>query len=156
PFPARGDGLETVRPVCGLSQLAAVDSARLLEKPEQPSGVYSQFAGGAFHRFGGAGAELLGTEPFVVGEIEPLGGVLQGLVEAAVEPRLADFPGGEAVFERPVDHVPDAAEVVANLVDLADDVVDELQILVVVRGEVKRGDVPRLAVAVDSAVPLFQ
>ena len=47
----------------------------------------------------------------------------------------------KALFERAVDHVSDAAEVVANLVDLADDVVDELQILILVGREVERGDV---------------
>ena len=44
----------------------------------------------------------------------------------------------------------------AHLVDLVDDVVEELDVLVLVRREVERGDVARLAVAVDAAVALLQ
>ena len=89
PFPAARHRLQPVRPVCCLLQLPQVHRARFFEQPAQAVGLNPQLAGSAFHRLGRSCAQPFGS-PVVLGEIEPLGGMFDGLVDAAVELRLGD------------------------------------------------------------------
>ena len=79
--------------------------------------------------------------------------VLAYQFDAPIKLARGQFLGREALLEAAVDDFADAAQVVADGVDLANDVVEELDVLVLIGGEVKGGDVASLAVAVGCAAP---
>ncbi len=78
------------------------------------------------------------------------------VVIEVLDDRLGIFVIQEPALEGAVEDLAHGAEVLADVVDLVDDVGDEAQVGVVFAGEVEDVDVAGLAVAVEAAVALLE
>ena len=114
--------------------------------PSRASAAASAFPAGTPARSSAASGER---------EVAVLGGAGVEPADAPVELGGVDGVVEEVVAHGPVDDLADAAEVLADLVDLADDPVEEREVLVERGREVERGDVAGLPVPVDAAVALL-